>query len=110
MTTEKKQPASIMKQPNMDGFVNMNRFGSLGQYNNFKNKKQVHELKNRINNCGQIKNSNKIAMPIPNGDGTFHHIKLNFGVKVTTRFQPHQNKSPTEKIESPYSLINKNKV
>ena len=70
----------------MNGFVNMNRFGSLGQYNNnLKNKKQVHELKNRIKNYGQ-KNSNKIAMPIPNGDGTFHHIKLNFGVKVTTRF------------------------
>jgi len=84
MTTEKKQPASIMMQPNMDGYVNMNRFGSLGQYNNNKSINSNQDLKNRINKIGR--NSNKIAMPIPNGDGTYHHIKLNFGVKVTTRF------------------------
>ena len=31
-------------------------------------------------------------MPIPNGDGTYHHIKLNFGVKVTTKNIPDEKK------------------
>ena len=44
-------------------------------------------------------------MPIPNGDGTYHHIKLNFGVKVTTRYRPNQQSTD----ERP-SFINKNKI